>query len=186
MTTLARRSPLGAIRGDVQSARVIQQDGLTVRELPFGVHRILRFERAAVTVSDAPLPERINRAVVGAYGLLAWVGPDEWWLWSGDRSSGDDPFARVPQVDVSHGHTALEVSGEGARSVLARGIPLDLHPRAFGAGFATRTHVDHAPVLMIHTDADSTFYLVVRRSFAHYLWQWLEMAAERRNFAPIP
>ena len=34
-------------------------------------------------------------------------------------------------VDVGSGYTVVEISGERVRDVLARGCPLDLHPRMF-------------------------------------------------------
>lgn len=42
--------------------------------------------------------------------------------------------------DQSGGRTVLRLSGPRARDVLAKGLPIDLHSRAFGPGSAaTRT-----------------------------------------------
>ena len=64
--------------------------------------------------------------------------------------------------------------------MLAKGCPLDLHPRAFTPGSCAQSLLAKADVL-IHLRADDprhgpTFDLYVARSFAHYLWAWLEDA----------
>ncbi len=178
---LRRVSPLGSIRGDLDSVpSTAPNRAVTLRELPFGTHHVLRFDPSSVRVAEGLLlPTTMNTAVTGPFGLLAWVGPDEWWLWSGARSDGEPVLAGAVMTDVSHGHTAIEVRGEGAAALLARGTPLDLHPTSFPSGSATRTHIDKTGVLLIHGEAPLAFYLVVRRSFANYLWAWLHAAAER-------
>jgi sarcosine oxidase subunit gamma len=64
--------------------------------------------------------------------------------------------------------------------VLAKGCPLDLHPRAFATGNCAQSLLAKASVL-IHLPNDDaqrgpTFDLYVARSFAHYLFAWLEDA----------
>jgi len=54
---------------------------------------------------------------------------------------------------------------------------LDLHPRAFPVGHCAQTHFAHAGALICLWDERPAFELVVRRSFADYLWQWLLTAA---------
>jgi sarcosine oxidase subunit gamma len=52
---------------------------------------------------------------------------------------------------------------------------LDLHPRVFTIGQCAQTHVAKVPVLL--RPIAGGIELVVRRSFADSLWQWLETAA---------
>ena len=84
---LERISPLGSVRGDLNSVPIWRlEERVCVRELPFGLHHVLRFDPARVRIAgELKLPERPNTSVIGPFGLLAWVGPDEWWLWSGER-----------------------------------------------------------------------------------------------------
>ncbi|WP_306171542.1 sarcosine oxidase subunit gamma, partial [Burkholderia pseudomallei] len=70
-------------------------------------------------------------------------------------------------VDVGSGYTVVEVSGARARDVLARGCPLDLHPRVFGVGQCAQSHYFKASITLVPTGDDS-YDIVVRRSFADY------------------
>ncbi len=53
------------------------------------------------------------------------------------------------------------------RDVLARGCPLDLHPRAFKPGQCAQSHYFKSSIVLIPT-GDDAFEIVVRRSFADY------------------
>ncbi len=136
------------------------------------------------------LPVAANRYnSTGEYALL-WLGPDEWLLLAPDgdgpgidnrlRSAlGSDHWLAV--VDLSHNYTGLTLSGPSARDVLARGCPLDLHPRMFGEGQCAQTILAGTRVLLRATASD-TFELWVRNSFARYTAQWLTDAmAEYRD-----
>jgi sarcosine oxidase, subunit gamma len=72
----------------------------------------------------------------------------------------------------------LRVAGPSARDVLAKGTPLDLHPRAFPPGRCAGTLLAKASVLIHLLDDDAergaSFDVYVARSFAHYVWTWLE------------
>ena len=176
----ARISPLGNTEGACP-----EQDGqgeaIAFREIPFGRHHVLRFKRDLLPLSDdiPPLPKKPNTATHSFGGWLAWIGPDEWWQWW-DESHSPPPWPEsVVRVDVSHGHTVIEITGSQAMSVLVRGTPIDLHPQVFPMEGATRTHIDKAPVLLIRGEGITTFYLIVRRSFARYLCHWLEAGMKR-------
>jgi sarcosine oxidase subunit gamma len=80
-------------------------------------------------------------------------------------------------VDIGSGYTVLEISGARTRDVLARGCPLDLHPRLFGMGQCAQSHYFKASVTIIPTGEDS-FDLVIRRSFADYFVKIMLDAAE--------
>ena len=88
----------------------------------------------------------------------------------------------VAITDVSGGQTALHLRGRHVRDVLAKGCPIDLHPRAFRIGQCAQSHLGKAPVLIAQVEEQPYFELIVRRSFADYLWTWLESAAEEYGF----
>ena len=74
----------------------------------------------------------------------------------------------------------MSVAGPSAREVLAKGCPLDLHPRSFPPARCAQSLLAKAAVL-IHLIDDvpargPSFDVYVARSFAHYLWTWLEDA----------
>lgn len=107
-------------------------------------------------------------------GEVLWLGPDEW-LALGTRE--EDHLGAAAAVDVSANRVVLELSGAGAREVLARGCSLDLRPRSFGPGRCAQTLLARAQVI-IHCVADETFRIFVRPSFAPYLRAWLADASE--------
>jgi sarcosine oxidase subunit gamma len=95
-------------------------------------------------------------------GDALWLGPDEWLVLGGrEEDYADQPAA----VDVSANRSCLELSGEGAADVLARGCALDLHPSVFPPGRCAQTLVARAQVILYRPEAH-TFRLLVRPSFA--------------------
>jgi heterotetrameric sarcosine oxidase gamma subunit len=104
-------------------------------------------------------------------GDAIWLGPDEWLVLGGrEQDYADMPAA----VDVSANRVCLELSGEGAEDVLARGCALDLHPSVFPPGRCAQTLVARAQVIVYRTE--DAFRLLVRPSFADYLRAWLRDA----------
>jgi sarcosine oxidase, subunit gamma len=166
---LAERTNLGKIelRGDP-----------TERAYMTGVGRCL----------DLLLPTEPSTSASQGSVTVLWLGPDRWlvtcpgtdtvFFMSTLREALAEVHAAI--VDVSDGRTALRLAGPDARDVLAKGCPLDLHPRAFAAGSCAQTLLAKAAVLvhLVEDDPRSgpAFDLYVARSFAHYLWSWLEDA----------
>jgi sarcosine oxidase subunit gamma len=112
-----------------------------------------------------------------------WLSPNEWLIVCphADEQSLADQLreglhAQVASVvQISGGQTVFLLEGNSARELLAKGCPLDLHPRAFAIGHCAQSHVEKVPVLL--RPIAGGIELVVRRSFADSLWQWLEMVA---------
>ncbi|MWA21171.1 sarcosine oxidase subunit gamma, partial [Burkholderia pseudomallei] len=105
-----------------------------------------------------------------------WLVADEWLMRSNGAVAAGALEATLAQavqglyaaaVDVGSGYTVVEVSGARARDVLARGCPLDLHPRVFGVGQCAQSHYFKASITLVPTGDDS-YDIVVRRSFADY------------------
>jgi sarcosine oxidase subunit gamma len=62
--------------------------------------------------------------------------------------------------------------------VLAKGCPVDLHPRVFPSGSSAQTTLGLAAVVLLAGDDPDEFVVLVRQSFATYLADWLVDAAE--------
>jgi len=115
-----------------------------------------------------------------------WLGPDEWLVVAppGEEAVLEVELAEALRgglgsvVDLSANRTAIELTGSGARAVLATGCALDLHPRAFTAGRCAQTLVARAQVILDQLDDAPAYRLLVRASFADYLATWLLDAAE--------
>jgi len=183
-----RRSPL--VECDLASGA---DDVVSLSEQSFLGHLNLRGDVVddVEEVFGLTLPMSANKVVQQGTAMGLWLGPDEWLLIHSseeDRSRVADLQERVAAkhasvVDTSSGQTVVKVSGPGARDVLARGCPLDLHPREFRRGDCAQTHFDHIGITiwLDNTASDAAaapwFNLVVRRSFADYLWRLLDEAA---------
>ncbi|WP_321811443.1 MULTISPECIES: sarcosine oxidase subunit gamma [unclassified Burkholderia] len=155
----------------------------TLRERPFldlvnvrGELSDPAFVSAFERVVGCRPPAVPNTVARGAEYDVLWLGPDEWLV----RSNGPVPagvleaqLAEAVQgsyaaaVDVGSGYTVVEVSGERVRDVIARGCPLDLHPRVLKPGQCAQSHYFKSPITLIPT-GDDTFEIVLRRSFADY------------------
>ncbi|MHA1153163.1 MAG: sarcosine oxidase subunit gamma [Alphaproteobacteria bacterium] len=149
------------------------------------------------------LPTAANDTAGNADTIALWLGPDEWWLvvpgpepQAGPeladklRAALADHFAAVTEVGESR--TCIRVSGPRARALLQKGCPLDLHPSSFGTGACAQSILAKAGVTL-HLFADETvdqagaegpvFDIYVGRSFAEYLWAWLEDAGAEYGVA---
>ena len=139
---------------------------------------------AAAQVLNQPIPLTPNTFTGGDHRVY-WLGPDEWLIESGtDRAAGlaselSDALAGYHAAvnDVSGGHVALRVSGSDARTVLAKGCALDLHPREFGPGQCARTGLAKAVVVLAVADDAPSYTVIAGRSFSDYLCRWLAHAA---------
>ena len=189
--TLFRQSPLdhralpAHVKPDLGDAR------FGLNELRFrGVVnlRVRRDDPAARQAVEsglgASLPA-VGKASLAKDATILGIGPDEWLAVGADgpalaerlRAAVGDQFAGV--TDVSENYTTLVASGPAAREVLAKGCPLDLHPRAFQPGDVAGSVIAKATVVLhLASEAagDAHFEILVRRSFADYLFRWLEDA----------
>ena len=196
MSNVVLESPLAPLTGLGQ--RVLSVDGasVTLGEVAFTDMLNIRgnaadaaFVAAVQSATGLSLPLIANTASLGESGQLLWLGPDEWVLKlppSGAHYQHPGPAEameatlrsalagqHVSLVPVGHGFATLTVQGAGAADLLARACPLDLHPRAFGAGAVAQSHVAKAGAAIVCLAAGTHFEVTVRRSFADYLYRWL-------------
>lgn len=174
--------------------------GLVVREriglaLVTVIARNGKGDALAAAVRDAfglALPPANRRAEAGPYAAL-WGGPGQWML-TADPHAADGFAARVASLsrglalsaDQSDGRGVLELSGPRVRDVLARGIAVDLHPRAFGPGSVALTMASHVDVALWQLDEAPTYGLAVARGFAGSLWEWLDETALQFGIELLP
>ena len=117
--------------------------------------------------------------------VLQWAGEDQYLAVAAGLPDGvlHDRLraalaGRGAVVDQSHGRVVLAVSGPRCRDLLAKGSPVDLHPRAFQVGDVAMTSMAHIGVHIARTGPDD-FELSLFRAFAADFWSWLsEMALE--------
>ena len=140
-----------------------------------------RFAKAVLDTTGMFLPVQANTASIDPQRQLLWLGPDEWLLKLRDRQ-GDAMAAALQSalrgvhsavVDVGHGSTTVMLQGPGSAELLARGCPLDLHPRVFSTGALAQTHIAKASATVLCLYAGIQYEITVRRSYADYLVRWL-------------
>lgn len=167
--------------------------GVTLRERPFLGYLNLRgdpddgaFLEAAEGALGIGLPVEPNTVRDGERGRALWLGPNEWLVVT---ASGDEPALRdrlegalagrsFAVCDVTGYYTTIALEGPNARDVLEKGCTLDLHPRAFTPGRCAQTLLSHAGIVLRPTgEGGDAWELIVRRSFADYVFVWIEDAA---------
>lgn len=128
-------------------------------------------------------PTTANRISQTAQMGCASVAPHEWLLVGDADAVGtatdrietafrDEEMALV--LNVSHGSTALRLSGAQAIDRLAAYCPIDLHPDAFPTGSATRTRFGDIGVFLARIHDRPSFWLVADQSYAAYVTHLLE------------
>jgi len=172
--------------------------GVVLSELPFRHQIAVRGDsddpaliEAVQQVIGAKPPTEHNTAAgpadLAAGPRILWLGPDEWLVVSADNRAAALASALATQhaavVDVSDGRTVISISGPNARDLLAKGCPLDLHPRVFAPGRCAQTVIAHAHVIIHQIDDAPCYEVYVHRSFADYFWHWLEDAANEYGMA---
>lgn len=81
-------------------------------------------------------------------------------------------------VDLSDSRAFFRISGPGAREVIAKGAPVDLHPETFRKGMFRRTRVaDIAAAFCLVSECPDVLELFCARSHARYMRDWLVNAA---------
>jgi len=148
--------------------------------------------------------QNLRRAVTAAFGLALPEGPHfvtkdgvsfagigvGKWLGAAEGPAAVDYVSRLREhlmalasiTDQSDGRVVLRLSGERVREVLAKGIPLDLHPRKFKTGDIASTMISQMGVQMQQLDDRPTFQLMAFRSFAGSLLSWLTKSAAQFGY----
>jgi heterotetrameric sarcosine oxidase gamma subunit len=153
----------------------------------------------ATVASRKGQAEPLKAAVASAYGvdlpgssrvaqgpLVSFVGygPGQWLAVS--ESLANEALARdlaqrlqglASISDQSGGRTVLRVSGSRARDVLAKGLPIDLDPRAFPLGSAATSVISLMGVQLWQIDDTRSYDIAVFRSLSASFWRWLTASA---------
>lgn len=138
----------------------------------------------------AELPDTPRRAA-GRDNAFIWSGPDQWLAHVEPAPAAGMETVLAPLagmaalVDQSHGRTLLRITGPRVRDALAKGFPIDLHPRAFKPGDTAVTSVAHIGVQIWQMDDAPAYEIAVARGFAVSFWHWLEASAAEYGLEQI-
>jgi len=137
---------------------------------------IAAFNGAALGLALPTTPRRIEHDGI----TYLWSGPRAW------LAIADDPaleprmiaaFAgKAAVTDQSDGRVILNVTGPHAAAILAKLVPIDLHPTAFPPDATALTLAGHVTVQIWRSEA--VFHLACFRSFAESLGHALVQASQ--------
>jgi|HigsolmetaAR204D_1030405.scaffolds.fasta_scaffold03637_5 sarcosine oxidase subunit gamma len=159
-TVIARSGQEQALR-----ARIRERHGL---ELPDGPRR--------VTAGDV--------AFIGT-GRGKWLATgtgDQGWV----EDLARDLAGLAMVTDQSDGLAVLRIGGPCVRQALAKGVPIDLHPRAFTPDDAAVTAIGQIGVTLWQIDDAPTYEIAMFRSMAGSFWHWLASSAAEFGLTVSP
>ena len=164
--------------------------GLVLQELTqFALASVIARKGHAAQVAEAARraygasPPSGPAIAAGSDIAFVWSGPDHW-LALGPQTT-EAVEARLGAVfgtqasifDQSGSRVLLELRGQRVRDVLAKGVSIDLHPRAFKTGDAAVTTASHLAVHLWQVADEPVYRLLVVRTWFDSLWRWLAASA---------
>ena len=130
------------------------------------------------------LPTEPRICMVGGISFV-WAGPGRWLAMAQRISAAAllkqmrEQFAELASViDQSDARILVRLAGPNARDVLAKGVLIDLHPRAFAVGDAALTSIGHVRAHFWQTEVTPAYEIAVMRSYAAAFWHWLMHSAD--------
>ena len=167
--------------------------GVWVSELPLLGYVSLRgqssehaFAEAVVRIVGVALPTTPCTFAISGLAKILWISPDEWLIvcprarLNGLLGEFSKALKNVKHqvADNSGGYTQVYVHGQNARDLLSHTSVYDLEALAPGRVVGTTFGKSS---LYMHRHLDG-YCLLLRRSFADYIWRYLVRAAEPYGF----
>lgn len=190
-STLAAQSAFGAFKplNNVRISIEVRED-LTMASFAAANGKAAAVRDAIQNAYGAELLETPMH-VQGKDVTFLWYGPDQWMAIAARGQSCRDLESELKAllaglasvVDQSDGRAVVRLSGPRARDVLAKGVPVDLHPRAFKTNGVAITHASHIGILLWQVDDVPTFDIAMFRSYADGFLHWLRASAAEFNVA---
>jgi sarcosine oxidase subunit gamma len=140
--------------------------------LPSGPRRTAQGPLAFLGVGPGRWLATLDHGVNTAPGRTAWA-----------KSLAHNLAGCASVADQTDGCAVLQISGAKVRATLAKGVAIDLHPRAFRAGDVAVTQIAHVGAMLWQLDDQPTFAISVSRSLAGSFWHWLSVSAEEFGVA---
>jgi heterotetrameric sarcosine oxidase gamma subunit len=182
------RSPLHFMKGQRSKFLDDGEVGLTIAEIINNCYLNVRgrsddanFVEGIDGVLNLELPITPGTFSANDLDTIFWLGPDEWLIISNQPANSLQLKLRealrghIAVTDVSGGHTKIRLFGPSLPSVLQKASGYDFEAwllddtnqsRCAQTNFAKAT-------ALVALNEDNSFDVVVRRSFADYIAQWL-------------
>ncbi|WPC75573.1 sarcosine oxidase subunit gamma [Vibrio porteresiae] len=162
------------------------KSGVVMKELALMGHLIIRgnaenaaFVEGVSRVLGLALPTKPLTAETNDVTSILWLSPDEWLVLSSADMIYDIEVALREKltghfsiVNQSGGQTVIELTGVNVLDVLKKSTSLDVHPTVFPVGKVVGSLLAKSSATYYHC-GENQWRLIVRRSFADYIWRWL-------------
>ena len=177
---------------DLASLAALAGDGgLVLREAKLLGHLNLRgdvnnpdFLSGVKHVLGLDLPVSPCSSAQNADTIIMWLSPDEWLIIieGGTEGAVEDKLrlalnGHFAVSDISGAQTIIELSGQDCGKVLQKSMHYDLHLDNFPIGKVIGTSFAKTSVHIRRT-GEQHFQLIVRRSFADYIWLWIQHSSK--------
>jgi heterotetrameric sarcosine oxidase gamma subunit len=178
---VARTSPLSGVvkAGDFGSVKDLPRVELSIRH-PISIIAVIARKGRGDDLAAA-LGRLANCSVL-------WAGFEQYYVLAEGRAEGTlyrDVKLNLGDLgtmsDQSHGRIVIRIAGPRARSVLAKGTPVDLHADEFPVGKSAVTQIAHVGVHLTRTSVD-VFDVSIFRGFAESFWEWLTQQSEEFGY----
>lgn len=184
-------SPLHHVGLAEIAAKGPKTGGVHFRELGLLGHLTLRCDPNKTDLIDTAqrvlglaLPMKPLTSVVQGDLIVRWIAPDEWLISLPNDKAFDletrfraEMNGHYSLVNGSGGVTVYQLSGDKVVDMLKKSTPVDLHDSEFPVGKVVSTVFAKSGAVIRRCGA-TEFELVVRRSFADYLWLWIQSASQ--------
>lgn len=171
---LERRSALAA-------AKPYESAVLAISENPgFTLTQVAGFDadfEAKLAAALGALPEKVGIAHEQDGRAILRIGPAQFWIVGPE--TGDIATKLQGQCAItplSDSRVRIRLEGVPARDVLAKLIPIDVHPSVFTEGRFALTGIHHTPVT-VHCTGANRFAIYALRTFALNVWDVITDAA---------
>jgi sarcosine oxidase subunit gamma len=114
--------------------------------------------------------------MAGGLSVLG-IGPGRW-LFLQDAAGGvlNSLQGLASLADQTDSYAVFEIGGRDARKVLAKGVPLDIHPSVFLEDDVAVTVIAHMGAIVWRDEPDC-FVIAVFRSYTESFWHWLHASS---------
>lgn len=142
------------------------------------------FFRAFAQILDLELPRSPNTGTVNDHCVALWLAPREWLIVLPENAIAEAlaelklglTGQHAMLVDVSDRWLQISIAGQPVFDVLGRGTSVDLNNSLAAEGDCAQTLLGLVPVIIHRTLDLPVFDIFVDRSYAEFLWHWLQNA----------
>jgi sarcosine oxidase subunit gamma len=167
------------------------EGGVILREAKLLGHLNLRgnandpaFLKGVKNTLDLDLPLAPCSSAQNSESTIMWLSPDEWLIIieGGTEAAVEDKLRQslsghFAVSDISGAQTMLEISGKNCLQLLQKSIGYDLHLDSFPINKVIGTALAKSSAHIRRT-GEYDFQLIIRRSFADYIWLWLQQSSK--------